>query len=68
MVKIQVKKPRRTTGYGEAYTVSRYCKSQTIRDTVELWIDETPYKKYGLTQDEIAFIKPMIRPMVEVKK
>jgi site-specific DNA-methyltransferase (adenine-specific) len=29
----------------------------------EPWNDEKLYKKYGLTQDEIAFIESMIRPM-----
>lgn len=29
----------------------------------EEWTDEKLYKKYGLTQDEIAFIEKMIRPM-----
>jgi site-specific DNA-methyltransferase (adenine-specific) len=29
----------------------------------EPWTDEKLYKKYGLTQDEIAFIESMIRPM-----
>jgi site-specific DNA-methyltransferase (adenine-specific) len=27
------------------------------------WTDETLYKKYGITKDEIAFIESMIRPM-----
>ena len=27
------------------------------------WTDETLYKKYGITRDEIAFINSMIRPM-----
>jgi site-specific DNA-methyltransferase (adenine-specific) len=27
------------------------------------WTDEMLYKKYGLTDDEIAFIESMIRPM-----
>jgi site-specific DNA-methyltransferase (adenine-specific) len=29
------------------------------------WTDETLYKKYGITKDEIAFINSMIRPMGE---
>lgn len=29
----------------------------------EPWTDEKLYKKYGLTQEEIAFIESMIRPM-----
>ncbi len=32
-------------------------------DMNELWTDEKLYKKYGLTQEEIAFIESMIRPM-----
>jgi site-specific DNA-methyltransferase (adenine-specific) len=27
------------------------------------WTDEELYKKYNLTEDEIAFIESMIRPM-----
>jgi site-specific DNA-methyltransferase (adenine-specific) len=34
-----------------------------ILDMTEPWTDEKLYKKYGLTQDEIAFIESMIRPM-----
>lgn len=34
-----------------------------IQDFSESWTDEKLYKKYGLTQDEIAFIESMIRPM-----
>jgi site-specific DNA-methyltransferase (adenine-specific) len=34
-----------------------------IQDFSEPWTDEKLYKKYGLTQDEIAFIESMIRPM-----
>jgi site-specific DNA-methyltransferase (adenine-specific) len=30
---------------------------------VEPWTDEKLYVKYGLTQEEIAFIESMIRPM-----
>ena len=29
----------------------------------EVWTDEKLYKKYGLNEDEIAFIEKMIRPM-----
>jgi site-specific DNA-methyltransferase (adenine-specific) len=29
------------------------------------WTDKDLYKKYKLTQDEIAFIEKMIRPMKE---
>ncbi|MDR1326342.1 MAG: Eco57I restriction-modification methylase domain-containing protein [Treponema sp.] len=34
-----------------------------MQDFSEPWTNEKLYKKYGLTQDEIAFIESMIRPM-----
>jgi site-specific DNA-methyltransferase (adenine-specific) len=34
-----------------------------MQDFSEPWTDEKLYKKYGLTNDEIAFIESMIRPM-----
>ena len=34
-----------------------------IQDFNESWTDEKLYAKYGLTEDEIAFIESMIRPM-----
>lgn len=34
-----------------------------IQDFSEPWTDEKLYKKYGLTDKEIAFIESMIRPM-----
>jgi len=34
-----------------------------IQDFSETWTDEKLYAKYGLTDDEIAFIDSMIRPM-----
>lgn len=34
-----------------------------MQDFSESWSDEKLYKKYGLTEDEIAFIESMIRPM-----
>ena len=34
-----------------------------IQDFSKLWTDEELYAKYGLTDDEIAFIESMIRPM-----
>ena len=34
-----------------------------IQDFNEPWTDEKLYKKYGLNQDEIAFIESMVRPM-----
>ncbi len=34
-----------------------------LQDFSEPWTDEKLYKKYGLTQEEIAFIEKMVRPM-----
>lgn len=34
-----------------------------MQDFSHPWTDEMLYKKYGLTEDEIAFIESMIRPM-----
>lgn len=34
-----------------------------MQDFNEPWTDEKLYKKYGLTEEEIAFIESMIRPM-----
>ena len=34
-----------------------------MQDFSESWTDEKLYKKYGITEDEIAFIEVMIRPM-----
>jgi site-specific DNA-methyltransferase (adenine-specific) len=34
-----------------------------IQDFSESWTDEKLYKKYGLTEEEIAFIESLIRPM-----
>lgn len=34
-----------------------------IQDFNESWTDEKLYKKYDLTEEEIAFIEKMIRPM-----
>lgn len=36
-----------------------------IQNYNEPWTDEKLYAKYGLTEDEIAFIESMIRPMSE---
>ena len=33
------------------------------QDFSKPWTDEELYKKYGITEDEIAFIDSMIRPM-----
>ena len=35
-----------------------------VQDFSKRWTDEKLYKKYKLTQDEIAYIEKMIRPMV----
>lgn len=34
-----------------------------MQDFSKPWTDEELYEKYGLTDDEIAFIESMIRPM-----
>ncbi|RMG06401.1 MAG: restriction endonuclease, partial [Acidobacteria bacterium] len=34
-----------------------------VQDFSKPWTDEELYQKYGLTQDEIAFIESMVRPM-----
>lgn len=34
-----------------------------VQDWSKPWTDEELYKKYGITEDEIAFIDSMIRPM-----
>ena len=34
-----------------------------MQDFTQEWTDEKLYEKYGLTEDEIAFIESMIRPM-----
>ena len=34
-----------------------------MQDFGKVWTDEELYKKYGLTEDEIAFIDSMIKPM-----
>ena len=34
-----------------------------MQDFSHPWTDEMLYKKYSLTEDEIAFIESMIRPM-----
>lgn len=34
-----------------------------LQDFTEQWTDDKLYKKYGLTEEEIAFIDSMIRPM-----
>ena len=34
-----------------------------LQDFSQPWTDEELYAKYGLTEEEIAFIESMIRPM-----
>ena len=34
-----------------------------VQDFSKPWTDEELYAKYGLTDDEIAFIESMIKPM-----
>jgi site-specific DNA-methyltransferase (adenine-specific) len=34
-----------------------------VQDFSKPWTDEKLYAKYGLTNEEIAFIESMIRPM-----
>lgn len=34
-----------------------------LQDFTQEWTDEKLYEKYGITEDEIAFIESMIRPM-----
>ena len=34
-----------------------------LQDFSKPWTDEELYAKYGLTEEEIAFIESMIRPM-----
>ena len=34
-----------------------------VQDFSKPWTDEELYAKYGLTEEEIAFIESMIRPM-----
>lgn len=39
-----------------------------MQDFDEPWTDEKLYKKYGINEEEIAFIESMIRPMVAENK
>jgi site-specific DNA-methyltransferase (adenine-specific) len=39
-----------------------------IQNFDESWSDEKLYKKYDLTEEEIAFIDSMVRPMVLEKE
>ena len=48
--------------YSHHITKSAY-QFVPLQDFSHPWTDEMLYKKYGLTEDEIAFIESMIRPM-----
>jgi site-specific DNA-methyltransferase (adenine-specific) len=45
------------------HVVSKVYQYVPMQDFKEPWTDEKLYKKYDLTQGEIAFIESMIRPM-----
>ena len=45
------------------HATSKVYKYAPIQDFTQQWTDEMLYKKYGLSEDEIAFIESMIRPM-----
>lgn len=45
------------------HATSKVYEIVPIQNFSEPWTDEKLYKKYGLTNDEIAFIDSMIRPM-----
>ena len=45
------------------HTTSRVYQFVPLQDFSHPWTDEMLYKKYNLTEDEIAFIESMIRPM-----
>ena len=51
---------RKTSPARDARASTRWCLTQTWDRS---WTDEELYAKYGLTDDEIAFIETMIRPM-----
>ena len=45
------------------HATSKVYQFVPLQDFSHPWTDEMLYKKYGLTDDEIAFIESMIRPM-----
>lgn len=45
------------------HATSKVYQFVPLQDFSHPWTDEMLYKKYGLTEDEIAFIESMIRPM-----
>ena len=48
------------SGFGLSKLVFQFVPMQ---DFSKPWTDEELYAKYGLTEDEIAFIESMIKPM-----
>jgi site-specific DNA-methyltransferase (adenine-specific) len=49
------------------HVVAKVYSFVPMQDFSEPWTDEKLYQKYGLTQDEIAFIESMIRPIMDVE-
>lgn len=45
------------------HTTSKVYQFVPLQDFNEEWTDEKLYKKYGLNEEEIAFIESMIKPM-----
>jgi site-specific DNA-methyltransferase (adenine-specific) len=45
------------------HATSKVYQFVPLQDFSESWTDEKLYAKYGITEDEIAFIESMIRPM-----
>ena len=45
------------------HATSKVYQLVPLQDFSHPWTDEMLYKKYGLTEEEIAFIESMIRPM-----
>jgi site-specific DNA-methyltransferase (adenine-specific) len=45
------------------HTTSKVYEFVPLQDFSKPWTDEELYAKYGLTEEEIAFIESMIRPM-----
>jgi site-specific DNA-methyltransferase (adenine-specific) len=45
------------------HATSKVYKYVPVQDFSESWSDEKLYAKYGITEDEIAFIESMVRPM-----
>jgi site-specific DNA-methyltransferase (adenine-specific) len=45
------------------HATSKVYQFVPLQDFSEPWTDEKLYAKYALTQEEIAFIESMIRPM-----